>query len=315
MGEQQMQTKMSFGGRAWRDGITFSTHNYSARVKKLKDGESVVKVKRRSRKEVYVPSDKKAKLKDMILRPDFLLLLLPVLIEFFTTFSVQQFRLNFTDSSIFLAYLLERLKFIVMIAFIFSAMGSLKNTFLLKKLFQHHGAEHKVIMAAREGKELTLENVRASNRISIYCGTVFVTIFFVLNALIFFFVPTASLSFILAYLLAMVVLSTENQSKNPLISFLYQSGLWIQKHCTTLEPTDEQIELGIMGMKKLIEKETALQNSVKEKLQSEMKGENLVLEQAEVKPPTPTPTLPPAATAAQAPVHRMKVQIKSTYQR
>lgn len=55
----------------------------------------------------------------------------------------------------------------------------------IKRFFQYHGAEHKVINAYEAGEELTVENVRKHSRFHMRCGTNFITIVLILNIFIF----------------------------------------------------------------------------------------------------------------------------------
>jgi uncharacterized protein YqhQ len=43
----------------------------------------------------------------------------------------------------------------------------------IRRVFEYHGAEHKAIFAFEDGKELTLENMRAYSTLHPRCGTSF----------------------------------------------------------------------------------------------------------------------------------------------
>jgi uncharacterized protein YqhQ len=59
----------------------------------------------------------------------------------------------------------------------------------MARIFMYHGAEHKVIHAYEEGKELTLENVRENSPLHPRCGTSFLMIVMVMSILVFSFIP------------------------------------------------------------------------------------------------------------------------------
>jgi uncharacterized protein YqhQ len=59
----------------------------------------------------------------------------------------------------------------------------------MARIFEYHGAEHKVIHAYEEGMELTLDNVKKYSPLHPRCGTSFLMIVMVVSILIFSFIP------------------------------------------------------------------------------------------------------------------------------
>ncbi len=146
---------------------------------------------------------------------------------------------------------------------------------LIKRVFQYHGAEHKVINTFESGKELTVENVRAHSRLHYRCGSSFILFTVVVGVFIYMFVPTSPLWLRIIDRVALIpvvlgiafeVLQGTNKLRDvPVFKYLGLPGLWLQL-LTTKEPNNDQIEVAIFSFKELLkmEKETEDQNNTEE---------------------------------------------------
>lgn len=133
---------------------------------------------------------------------------------------------------------------------------------LIKRVFQYHGSEHKVINCYENGLELTVENVQKQSRLHYRCGSSFMLFTVFVGMILYFFVPTDPfwLRIVNRILLIPVVLGLSfevlqltNACRNiPVLRFLGYPGLWLQL-LTTKAPTDDQVEVGIASFKKLKE--------------------------------------------------------------
>lgn len=144
----------------------------------------------------------------------------------------------------------------------------------IRRVFQYHGAEHKSIHAYEQGEDLTVENARKYSTLHARCGTAFILLVLVLSIFLFTavfpFIPKelfgnkvlTNIVFILvkmALLLPIAGLSYEiirmgDKFNNPLLNLLLRPGLWLQK-LTTREPSDDQIEVALVALKRTLEKE------------------------------------------------------------
>ena len=134
----------------------------------------------------------------------------------------------------------------------------------IKRVFQYHGAEHKVINAYENGLPLTVENVQAQSRLHFRCGSSFILFTVIVGMFIYFLVPTDPfwLRIVNRILLIPVVLGISfevlqgtNALRNvPVLKYLGYPGLWLQL-LTTKEPDDKQVEVAIASFEKLIEVE------------------------------------------------------------
>ena len=135
---------------------------------------------------------------------------------------------------------------------------------LIKRVFQYHGAEHKVINAYENGLPMTVENVQAQSRLHYRCGSSFILFTVIVGMFIYFLVPTDPfwLRIVNRILLIPVVLGVSfevlqltNSLRNvPVLKYLGYPGLWLQL-ITTKEPDDKQVEVAIASFEKLLEVE------------------------------------------------------------
>jgi uncharacterized protein YqhQ len=138
---------------------------------------------------------------------------------------------------------------------------------LIKRVFQYHGAEHKVINTFENGAELTVENVQAHSRLHYRCGSSFILFTVVVGVFVYLFVPTSPLWLRIVDRLLLIpvvlgiafeVLQVTNKLRDiPVLKYLGLPGLWLQL-ITTKEPTNDQVEVAILSFKELLkmEKET-----------------------------------------------------------
>lgn len=157
--------------------------------------------------------------------------------------------------------LLESLfKLILLLTYI----SLISMTPLIKRVFQYHGAEHKVINAYENGLPMTVENVQAQSRLHYRCGSSFILFTVIVGMFIYFLVPTDPfwLRIVNRILLIPVVLGVSfevlqltNSLRNvPVLKYLGYPGLWLQL-ITTKEPDDKQVEVAIASFEKLLEVE------------------------------------------------------------
>lgn len=132
---------------------------------------------------------------------------------------------------------------------------------LIKRVFQYHGAEHKVINAYESNLPLTVENVQAQTRLHYRCGSSFILFTVIVGMFVYLLVPTEPLwaRVINRILLIPVVLGISfevlqitNVMRNvPVLRVLGYPGLWLQL-LTTKEPTDDQVEVAIASFDELL---------------------------------------------------------------
>jgi uncharacterized protein YqhQ len=127
----------------------------------------------------------------------------------------------------------------------------------MARVFEYHGAEHRVIFAQEAGVELTPENARRFTTRHPRCGTSFLLIVMVVSILVFMIFgkpPTIGLR--LARLLLIPVIAgisyeimklAAKNADRPWARALSAPGMWLQG-ITTKEPSDDQVEVAIAAL-------------------------------------------------------------------
>ncbi|MFH1115592.1 MAG: DUF1385 domain-containing protein [Pseudomonadota bacterium] len=144
----------------------------------------------------------------------------------------------------------------------------------IRRVFQYHGAEHKSIHAYERGEELTVENARKYSTLHARCGTAFLLLVLVLSIFLFTAVfpllpkdlfgnkIITNIFFILVKIALMVpiagcsyeIIRMGDKFNNPVLNLILLPGLWLQK-LTTREPSDDQLEVALVALRKTLEKE------------------------------------------------------------
>ena len=135
----------------------------------------------------------------------------------------------------------------------------------VKRLFQYHGAEHRVVYNFESGKDVNIENAQSFPTQHPRCGTSFLFIVLLSAIIVFALVDTIAISFlgtislplrILFHLPLIPIVSgigyeliKLSSRKNSLIfKLLKKPGLWLQ-NITTKPPDDEMVEVSIRALK------------------------------------------------------------------
>jgi len=131
----------------------------------------------------------------------------------------------------------------------------------MRRTYMYHGAEHKTVFAWEHGQELTVENVKGFSTRHPRCGTSFILFVMIVSILVFSLLGRPDfLHRVLYKILLLPVVAgisyeairfTGKYSHSKLVQLLSWPGLMLQK-ITTREPSDDQIEVAIATMKKVI---------------------------------------------------------------
>lgn len=144
----------------------------------------------------------------------------------------------------------------------------------MKRIYQYHGAEHKVIFAYEAGEPLTVENAKKYMPYHPRCGTSFLMIVMVVSILIFFLIPQ-QWSFMEKLLSRIVLIPliagisyealklSAKMKDHFLVNIAILPGLLLQR-LTVREPDDSQIEVALKALNEVLvakkENEEALIN-------------------------------------------------------
>lgn len=133
----------------------------------------------------------------------------------------------------------------------------------IKRVFQYHGAEHKVIHCYESGKPLNVENARDFTTLHPRCGTSFLLIVMVLSIVLFSFlgwdnpVQRVAMKLMLLPLVAGIsyeIIKMAGKSKSKIVCAISYPGLMMQK-LTTNEPDDKQLEVAIVALKNILDED------------------------------------------------------------
>ncbi|MBU5263025.1 DUF1385 domain-containing protein [Bacillus atrophaeus] len=151
-------------------------------------------------------------------------------------------------------------KLILLLSYIYF----LSMTPLIKRVFQYHGAEHKVINCYEQNLPITVENVQKQSRLHYRCGSSFILFTIIVGMFVYLLVPTDPLWVRILDRVALIpvvlgisfeVLQLTNKVRHiPGLKVLGYPGLWLQL-LTTKEPKDDQVEVAIESFNELLRME------------------------------------------------------------
>lgn len=130
----------------------------------------------------------------------------------------------------------------------------------IQRVFEYHGAEHKVIFTYEAGEELTVENAKKQPRLHPRCGTNFLFIVMIISIIVFSLVSSDKLWIVIFQRLILLpvvagvsyeILKFMGRSKSKVVCVLTKPGLWLQL-LTTREPDESQLEVAIASLEAVL---------------------------------------------------------------
>jgi len=141
------------------------------------------------------------------------------------------------------------------------AIAQLKD---IKRVFEYHGAEHKVVFTFEAGEALMVENARRYSTLHPRCGTSFLMVVMLISIVVYTFIPFDSFLWKLLSRILLIpiiaglsyeIIRFSAKRKNWLLKWMTLPGLWLQK-ITTREPDDDQLEIAIRALNEALNMET-----------------------------------------------------------
>jgi uncharacterized protein YqhQ len=144
------------------------------------------------------------------------------------------------------------IRMLIFIAFLFS-VSRMKD---IRRVFQYHGAEHKVVFNFESGQPVTVENAQRFTTFHPRCGTSFLLVVMIVSMIVYTFIPFDS--FVMKFVSRIVLLPVITGISYELIRFaakrrgsvlatLTAPGLWLQR-ITTKPPSDDQAAVAIRAL-------------------------------------------------------------------
>jgi uncharacterized protein YqhQ len=134
----------------------------------------------------------------------------------------------------------------------------------IRRVFQYHGAEHKVVHTWEAGEELLVENARRKSTLHPRCGTSFLLVVMVVSIVVFsLFKFSAFWAIFLSRLVLVPVVSglsyelirlSASRCQKGFFRLMVLPGLTLQR-ITTKEPSDDQLEIAVRALKESLELE------------------------------------------------------------
>ncbi len=139
----------------------------------------------------------------------------------------------------------------------------------IHRVFQYHGAEHKVVFNYEKRLPLTVENARVQSRLHPRCGTSFLLFVLLVSILVFALIPKTAPFLVkfggrlllvpaIAGLSYEVLRFTAKHRAAPLFAVLVAPGLALQR-ITTQEPTDDMLEVAIAALEEALREDGLLE--------------------------------------------------------
>jgi uncharacterized protein YqhQ len=132
----------------------------------------------------------------------------------------------------------------------------------IRRVFQYHGAEHKVVHTWEAGEELTVANARGKSTLHPRCGTSFLLFVMVVSIIVFslykfhafwaIFLSRVVLIPVIAGLSYELIRLSAPRCKRGFFRLIVLPGLTLQR-ITAKEPSDDQLEVAIHALKEALE--------------------------------------------------------------
>lgn len=126
----------------------------------------------------------------------------------------------------------------------------------IKRVFEYHGAEHKVVFNFESGKPVNVENAQEFVTFHPRCGTSFLLVVMVISMLVYILIPFDSFTGKLVSRIALLPVITgmsyelirfAAKRRGSFLATLTAPGLWLQR-ITTQPPSDEQTSVAICAL-------------------------------------------------------------------
>lgn len=152
---------------------------------------------------------------------------------------------------------------VIRMAILLAYMFLLSQMKDIRRVFQYHGAEHKVVFNYESRQPVTVENAQKFTTFHPRCGTSFILVVFAIAMIVYLFLPIDNfwLKFLvrIALLLPISGLSYEvirfaAKRQGTLMGLLTMPGLWLQR-ITTKPPDDSEVSVAIYALESAMELE------------------------------------------------------------
>jgi uncharacterized protein YqhQ len=126
----------------------------------------------------------------------------------------------------------------------------------IHRVFEYHGAEHRVVFNFESGKPVTVENAQTFSTLHPRCGTSFLLVVMLVSIAVYTLLPFDSFALKLLGRIALLPLIAglsyeairyAARRRSGLLATLTAPGLWLQR-ITTQPPSDDQTAVAIRAL-------------------------------------------------------------------
>lgn len=144
------------------------------------------------------------------------------------------------------------LRMAILVAFMY-ALSRMKD---IRRVFEYHGAEHKVVFNFESGQPVTVANAQAFTTFHPRCGTSFLMVVMLVSMVVYMLIPVDGFfPKLLSRLLLLPVIAGVSyemirfaaRRRGSILATLTAPGLWLQR-ITTQPPSDDQAAVGIHAL-------------------------------------------------------------------
>jgi uncharacterized protein YqhQ len=150
---------------------------------------------------------------------------------------------------------------IIRVAFFLAYILLISNLKDIRRVFEYHGAEHKVVHTWEAGEELTVENARPKSTLHPRCGTSFLLFVMVVSIVVFslfkfhafwvIFLSRVLLIPLIAGLSYELIRFSAPRCRRGFFRLVVLPGLMLQR-ITTKEPSDDQLEVAVFSLREAL---------------------------------------------------------------
>jgi uncharacterized protein YqhQ len=144
----------------------------------------------------------------------------------------------------------------IRIAILLAFMYLISRTKDIRRIFQYHGAEHKVVFNFEAGREVTVANAQSYSTFHPRCGTSFLLVLMLLAVPIYALIPfdgfaakflcrIALLPFVIGLSYELIRFAARHPGS--MLALVTAPGLWLQR-ITTKQPSDDQAAVAIHAL-------------------------------------------------------------------
>jgi uncharacterized protein YqhQ len=135
----------------------------------------------------------------------------------------------------------------------------------IRRIFEYHGAEHKVVFNYEANEGLSVANARRYSTFHPRCGTSFLMVVMLTSTLVYALIPFSSLALKLLSRVVLIpviagisyeIIRFAALRRNVVLEWITLPGLWLQR-VTTKEPDDAQLEIAVRALDEALALEKA----------------------------------------------------------